>query len=301
MTVIKLPSPREQHASGRLVTVGQLSIDTIVALGRPLVVGDQNTGAMSSSIGGTAAIVAHNAAILGGAPTFAGHIGSSPADQDALTQLMRAGVAVAATVSTLVGLRVCTIVGPDGERTMIAAGPNPEWSRLQMLFSPADIAFFEGWHLFDPDGQVAYCKLITAAAAAGATVALDVCSASRATGRHQDLLAALPLDILLANRDEAEAFRLLHAPTARMVVVHQGPDPTLTLVDGDLQRHNVRPVLPADTTGAGDTFAAGFLLSLSRGAELSTAVRHGHEAALSVVQIIGPLLPSAPANQTLAV
>src|SRR5262249_27106481 len=151
MTVVELSGHGTQRALHRLVAVGQLSIDTILALDRALVIGDQNSGARSTSIGGTAAIVAHNAAALGGAPVFAGHVGSSSADQEAVAGLVHAGVPMAATVCTPIGLRVCILIGPDGERTMIAAGPKPNWLSLRIPFRSGDLAFFEGWHLFDPD------------------------------------------------------------------------------------------------------------------------------------------------------
>jgi ribokinase len=288
------PAPTER----RLVTLGQLSVDTIVQLDRSLAAGDQNIGTFSRSPGGTAAIVAHNAAILGGSPTFVGHVGSSPEDGEALGFLRRAGVVAGATTSSVVGLRVEIFVDPAGERTMVSNGARPEWSSLDVRFQPGDIVFFEGWALFEQSGRDGYVQLINRAADAGAIVVLDACSASRAADprRHAKLLASLPLDVVLANELEAAAFALLQSPPAPVVIVHRGGESTVVLTNSGLHTFAVHAVRPLDTTGAGDTFAAGFLNASCRWSDLSSAIEQGHRAARAVVQVVGPLLPTRPSQ-----
>src|SRR4051794_5627049 len=141
----------------RLISVGQLTRDTAVALDRPLTLGDQTTGTLRRAPGGTAAIVALNAAALKRCPVaFAGHAGAA----DELAELRAAGVEIAALVRTAATPEVLILVHPDGERTMIGATGRPPWQRLRPRFGPGDVAFFEGWHLFAPTG---YERLVTAA------------------------------------------------------------------------------------------------------------------------------------------
>lgn len=275
-----------------IVCVGQLSCDTVVVLDHSLVVGGQAWGRAASSLGGTAAIVAFNMAVLGGVPRFCGHIGCSPEDGRVAADLAAAGVKIAGTVVTPHGLRVVIAVDPSGERTMIASGDMPDWELLDVPVRAGDVVFFEGWHLADSTSRVAYSALIQRAHDAGAFVALDVCTANGANDGYAQALALAPIDLVLANHVEADALGLLSSPPAPTVVVHHGADATVVLHAGRMRRFPVDAVTPIDTSGAGDTFTAGFLLALSRGGGVDDAVACGHAAARRVVQVVGTLLPT---------
>lgn len=272
--------------------VGQATSDTVATLSTPLATGDQATAAISRTLGGTAAIVAHNASLLGHLDTvFCGHVGADANGRAALAQLAAAGVTVGTRISTAASPEVIVLVEPGGERTMVADAGTPDWSKLELDLRADDVVFFEGWHLFDaPD---AYIELMRAAGATGATVALDVCSAERAADPlvHRKALAAARPDILLANAAEARAFRLDDGLLAPTIVVHAGAEPTSVLRDG------VRAVYPLvvrdvlDSTGAGDTFAAGLLSALAAGSSIACAVAAAHRAAAAVLAVSGALLP----------
>jgi sugar/nucleoside kinase (ribokinase family) len=61
------------------------------------------------------------------------------------------------------------------------------------------------------------------------------------------------------------------------------PRGALAASGGEIARAEVQPVDRADTLGAGDAFAGGFLLSLSRGVDLAVALRAGCDAATAVL------------------
>ena len=123
----------------RLVTVGQLSVDQLFVIDTALTVGDQHLARQGQSLGGTAAIVAHNAAALGApAIQFCGHVGRSIEHRQTVRALQRAGITVGATVTTEAGLRVCIIVEPGGERTMVASDDVPDWSQITLAPTPGD-------------------------------------------------------------------------------------------------------------------------------------------------------------------
>jgi sugar/nucleoside kinase (ribokinase family) len=93
-------------------------------------------------------------------------------------------------------------------------------------------------------------------------------------------------DVLLPNAEEAlrlagrtdgdigAAARALaaHGPT---VVVKLGADGALAIAGGDAIRVSGTPVEPVDSTGAGDSFAAGFLAARLNGADLAGALALG--------------------------
>lgn len=292
-----------QHLAGGapavrpVVVFGQISVDAVFTLNRSLssALGDQLQGRYLRTLGGTGAIVSYNHAALGGAPLFVGHVGNDAEDATALRQLQQAGVRTALAVVPGPGLRVTVLVDPDGQRTMISSSVQPDWSLINVHFPAHAITYFEGWHLFGPgiDPDHPYCALLRQASAHRATVVLDVCSASRAPNAeaHRRLLCDLPIDVLIANEREAEHYGLLASPVAPTTIVHRGP--ATTVVVSKLRRSEVplAAVDPVDTTGAGDTFAAGFLLGLSRGEPIRNAINRAHVAAARVVTQPGALLP----------
>jgi sugar/nucleoside kinase (ribokinase family) len=262
----------------------------MVMLAGPLAIADHTIGAFSRATGGTAAIVAHNAASAGFGPIiFTGHVGADLPGDAGLERLRRRGVAIGALVRSPASSEVLVLVGPDGERTMVASDQAPDWAALRPGFRRSDIVFFEGWHLFDPCG---YEDLVRFAKSSGAVLAVDVCSASRAKSpaRHLAGLAALAPDIVLANEAEARVLGLEPNERFPILVVHAGAAPTRLWRGGELASVRVFPVEPVDTTGAGDSFAAGFLGGLIRGVDLRRAVDAGHRLAQAVVLQEGPML-----------
>jgi sugar/nucleoside kinase (ribokinase family) len=277
------------------VTIGQVSVDQVIVLDGALALGDQSSGTFASGPGGTAAIVAHNLAALGGRASFAGHAGSDASYDQALRALGAAGVVCDDVLREPSGLRVIVLVEPGGSRTMISNGARVDWTKLDQAFPRGGITYFEGWHLFDPETVGAYVALIERCAAEGSSVVLDVCSATRAADpdAHAALLRRLPIDLLLANEDEAEAFDLIADPPARSVIVHRERRSTLLVAGGSIQEFAPKVVPAVDTTGAGDTFAAGVLRALQRDEPLDVAIEWGHAAARRVVRRVGPLLPAS--------
>jgi sugar/nucleoside kinase (ribokinase family) len=103
------------------------------------------------------------------------------------------------------------------------------------------------------------------------------------------IVAGLAPDILFANADEAAVLGLTAdaPPLAPTTVVKRGPDPALLLVTGaepaEVAVPSIGPV--ADSTGAGDAFAAGFLVDRDPGGRATwrvdpvAATRAGHAAA----------------------
>ncbi|OYW58599.1 MAG: ribokinase, partial [Rhizobiales bacterium 12-68-15] len=76
------------------------------------------------------------------------------------------------------------------------------------------------------------------------------------------------------------------------VVVKNGPSGALVYADGQVIEVPVeRQVLPVDTTGAGDSFNAGYLAARLQGASAADAALAGHRLAGTVIMHRGALIP----------
>jgi sugar/nucleoside kinase (ribokinase family) len=126
-------------------------------------------------------------------------------------------------------------------------------------------------------------ELIQAIRRNGCTVSLDV-------GWHEDwlrgprALALLPaIDIFFPNQTEAQAMTgeedaanvlaAFRRAGARTVALKLGPSGAALLCDGQTYRIGPHPASPVDTTGAGDSFDAGFLHFWLNGEPPETCLR----------------------------
>lgn len=200
--------------------------------------------------------------------------------------------------------RSIIFVTPDGARSMNT------YLGASVMFSPADvdeemvragaILYLEGY-LFDrDDAKAAFVHASEIAKAAGRKVALTL-SDNFCVDRHRDSfrhLIAGHADIVFANEAEllslyetgdfAEALAQLQADTA-VAAVTRSEVGSVVVGEGDPIHLPAEPVAKVvDTTGAGDQYAAGFLLGVARGLPLATCGRLGHIAAAEVIGHYGP-------------
>jgi sugar/nucleoside kinase (ribokinase family) len=91
---------------------------------------------------------------------------------------------------------------------------------------------------------------------------------------------------LTGREDPSEAAAVL-GNTARMVVVKCSDHGAVIFAGGELCQVPTEPIVPLDTTGAGDAFNAGLLSALMRGDDLENACRLGHVVASEAIQIYG--------------
>ncbi|MGE0752291.1 MAG: adenosine kinase [Variibacter sp.] len=195
-------------------------------------------------------------------------------------------------------------VTPDGERTMntyLGAAQNlhPDDVDADAVGASA-ITYLEGY-LWDPrDAKDAFLKAATAAHAAGREVALTLSDAfcvDRWRDEFLHLLRSGTVDLLFAN--ETELHSLYQTATfdvavaalakdARRAVVTRSEKGCIVVDKTGTQAVPAHPVTRLiDTTGAGDLFAAGFLVGHARGRDAVTSARLGALAAAEVIQHIG--------------
>jgi sugar/nucleoside kinase (ribokinase family) len=139
-------------------------------------------------------------------------------------------------------------------------------------------------------------RLFAAAKTLGLTTSLD-CNYDPSEQWDSNLRDVLVhTDVFLPNEDEAlaitgapdvvSAARQL-ASIARVVVVKRGAAGAFTAAGTEEFALPALPTTVVDTTGAGDSFNAGFLVEFVKGSQLDTCVRSGMRAAARNVQHMG--------------
>ena len=198
--------------------------------------------------------------------------------------------------------QVLSMVTPDSERTMrtclgAAASLDPAFFSPE-VFSGARMVVIEGYTLFSP-GLTR--SVVESARGACCQIALDLAS-FEVVNANRALIAELlaeGIDILFANADEATAW---HAggPEAALedlarqvavVAVKLGKEGAVIARGAERVRVQAEQVEAIDTTGAGDSWAAGFLAGYLRGLPLRSCGRLGSLSGAAVVQVMGAQLP----------
>lgn len=253
--------------------------------------------------GGSAANTATGVASLGGRAGFVGKVRDDELGRIFTHDLRATGVSYEMPVATSgpSTARCLVLVTPDAQRTMgTYLGVAGELSAADLdeeLVNGALITYVEGYLVGLRSAESALTAAVKAAHRAGRRVALTL-SDPMWVAAQRDAFSALldDVDILLANEDEAArltgeadagaALRVL-ARSCPVVAVTRGERGAL-VTDGT--RTVAVPAEPVssvtDTTGAGDLFAAGFLLGLARELALPACARLG---ALAAAEVIGHL------------
>ena len=249
-----------------IVTLGDLLLDVIVRLSQPLAEGADADAVTKLGPGGQAANVAAWIAELGGEARFVGKRADDEAGRTAAAGLARYGVDIRGPVVSGRTGTVISLVGVDGARTMATdRGVSPELRADEL-----EPSWFDGCtHLHLPGYSLLRSPIDGAALRAAEpaprlSVDLSSWSAIRDFGpeRFRERLEALRPAIVFANEDEE---RILGGPI-------EGTEWVLKLGPGGARFGEIElPAVPAevvDTTGAGDAFAAGYLVG---GPELALA------------------------------
>ena len=256
--------------------------------------------------GGSAGNTAAGVAALGGRAGFIGQVAQDQLGDFYRHDLTAAGVEFI-TPAADVGqptARSMILVTPDGHRTMNtflgAAQHLPSHALDEQQIRYSAILYLEGY-LWDPETpRYAMVRAIEVARNAGRKVAFTL-SDMFCVDRHRDgfnqLLDQRRIDILFANQAEVEALAgVAHlesavaaiAPKVETLVVTRSEDGALAVRDGERADIPAEPIDElVDTTGAGDLFAAGFLLGTARGKSLEQSLRLGAVAAAEVIQHYG--------------
>jgi sugar/nucleoside kinase (ribokinase family) len=254
--------------------------------------------------GGSAANTAAGVASLGGRAAFIGKVRDDALGEIFTHDLRSTGVAYSTPPATSgpPTARCLILVTPDAERTMNTylgvAGELAAGDVHAEVVAAARITYVEGYLVGLPSAEGALAAAVGAAHGAGRRVALTLSDPSWVALERDAFKALLPdVDVLLGNAAEAieltgetdlEAALRALAKSCPTVALTRGKEGAVATDGNGVVSVSALPVdAVVDTTGAGDLFAAGFLLGLSRERPLADCLRLGALAAGEVISHTG--------------
>jgi len=254
--------------------------------------------------GGSAANTAAGVASLGGAAAFVGKVRDDALGEIFTHDLRSTGVVYTTPPGTSgpPTARCLILVTPDAERTMNTylgvAGELAATDIDEALIASARITYVEGYLVGLPSAEGALTAAVDAAHRAGRRVALTLSDPLWVSLQRDAFTALLPgVDVLLGNESEArevtgeadlEAALVALTKTCPVVALTRGAAGAVASDGNDTVSVPAEPVADVeDTTGAGDLFAAGFLLGLARERPLGDCLRLGALAAAEVISHTG--------------
>lgn len=274
-----------------IVTLGDVVEDIVVRTSGAIKVASDTDADIVRRRGGSAANVAAAAAGLGAEARFVGQVGADLVGDGLIAELAGQGVDVRFVHRSGRTATIVVLVDDMGERTMLVDtgssrlldGADPAW------LQGAEVLHLTLYSLVDEPIASTSRVLAGLAIERGVPVSVDVSSVSvierigpRAT---LDLVAALEPSIVFANGDEAATLGLDGPLDGSAVIVKRGPSSCRAY--GPTGAPVEVPALAlggvVDTTGAGDAFAAGVLVSGLWRSDLATACSEGHRVAHSLL------------------
>lgn len=249
--------------------------------------------------GGSSANTITGTAIFGMPSGFIGKVGD-----DELGHLYKSDQEQYGIKSTLLkgvnssGRAMVFITAPNAERTFaVYLG-----AALELTADDLKPEFFEGYDYFHVEGylvqdQQLIRRAVEMAKAARCTISIDMASYNVVESNKVFLhdIVENYVDIIFANETESKAFTGLEPREALdemarycdIAVVKVGKEGSM-LKSGD-EYHYIEawPAATIDATGAGDTYAAGFLYAHSLGMPLKVCGEIGSIIAAKVVEVIG--------------
>jgi sugar/nucleoside kinase (ribokinase family) len=285
-----------------LVVVGELNIDLVLTdVPLPEYEKEKLAEDMRFTMGSSSAITAHNFSAIGGRVGFIGKVGTDNFGRFMVEELEKGEVETLAIIKDETLKTGATIVLADRGRKALLTYMG---AMTRMTIDDIDwryVSFARHLHLgcyylqtgLRPDVPGLFQK----AHSLGLTTSIDTNWDPEEKWSEEIFEVLKHTDIFLPNDSEAmqiarsttvdDAVRKL-GEVVRVVVVKCGKNGAIASIEGTIYNSPGISIDPVETTGAGDSFNAGFLYSYLREEELSTCLRYGNACgALAVTEIGG--------------
>ena len=279
-----LPRGSMQHVD---METGDKIWQTLKPMGVQLVAG----GSAANTITGTAIFGMESGFIGKVGDDDLGHLFKSDQSQYGIKSMLLKGVHSS-------GRAMVFITAPNAERTFaVYLG-----AALELVPEDLKQEWFEGYDYFHIEGylvqnQSTIRRAVEMAKAAGCKISIDMASYNVVESNRVFLhdIVEKYVDIVFANETEAKAFTGLEPREAldeiarhcEIAVVKVGKEGSMVKRGDEYHFIESWPAVPVDATGAGDTYAAGFLYAHSLDMPLKVCGEVGSIIAAKVVEVVG--------------
>lgn len=255
--------------------------------------------------GGSAANTIATLGYLGASATYCGQVGDDDFGKVYAEQLNEAcGQHALHTVNGTPTGKCLSLISPDSERTMLTdlgTAVNLETVAHTIPdIRTAKVLHLTGYLLLGDVTKERMFEAIKAARTAGVKVSLDVADPFVVSLTREEMLSIIKehVDIVFLNKEEAkslfdstpqDAFKKLqqHVET---VVVKLGKDGSMVARNGETVSTGIFPANAIDTTGAGDSYAAGFLYGYVNAFSMEQSAELGARVASACVSQLGAVV-----------
>lgn len=257
---------------------------------------------LETSPGGSVANTIKALSILGANVAVCGVIGNDQQGRDYAEAMKGHGVFTYLGVDSELTGNCIAFITPDSERSFcFHLGAAAKFSKEHVpeeMIAKSKILHLEAYQLEEPKSREAVIHAINLAKRYNTLISIDL-SDSRVVRDQKELLWSLiknSADIVFANEEEAAEITGLDAPEAgrelikylEMVVIKFGKlGSKIYHAKGDVLEIKPFQASAIDTTGAGDSYAAGFLYGICNSWDLGKAGQLGSLFASKVIEQIG--------------
>jgi len=288
--------------SQKVLCIGDVMLDVVVKLQGNINYGEDTASQITTHGGGAAGNVASWIAHTGTGSSIVARVGNDSAGAALISEFDDLGVDYSSLKKTSDATGVVVIlVDQNGERTMFPeTGANSGLSLADMPpLAGFDAAYVSGYALLNPRSRTGVMEMIAKIKMAGIPLFYDTVTVGAMKEVDRELILSwLPLmDCILPN--EEEALYVVNAPNidsalekllalCPAVVIKRGAGGAIAQEIGG-QRIEIKAIntVVADTTGAGDSFAGGFIAAQISDGDLRASVVAGVTLAATCVANIG--------------
>ena len=267
---------------------------------------------VSLQTGGSAANTIAALGLMGGSARFRGHVGQDKMGALYAEQMANAcgGHAISSGDEDATGKCLSLVSSADAERTMLthlgAAPQMPSLGALEQLIPDAQVFHVTGYVFLGGAIKQVATEALALAKASGTKVSIDVADPFVVATLKEEMWGLLDTyaDIVFMNSEEARAVCDCEAAeealeslsrTVPTIVVKLGGKGSRVRHEGVTTDIQIERVKAVDTTGAGDSYASGFLYGVTRGWSGAKAGALGSRVAAMTVSQMGAVVRDADA------
>ena len=291
--------------SAKVLCIGDLMLDIVAQIPtspHDLHLGNDTRTVISTHGGGAGGNVASWLAVLGNDVTMVGRIGDDAAGAAITAEFDALGISYGDIVKDGLhtGVVIC-LVDPSGERTMLA--DNGANAGLSIDDLPAldnvDAIYITGYAPLAPLSRIGVLEMVRAISARDIPIFFDPATVGGMKDVPIDEILSWCglMDTLIMNEEEAiylsgssdlEAALEFFLDYAQRAIIKRGSQGAIGLERrGEIISIGTHATQVIDTTGAGDSFAAGFIDAITSGSNFAQAIERASAVAAHCVAIVG--------------